>query len=114
MAVESDPRERPVKDREGQGAVFAAELLAGFAGDQRDAVERLLRRWSGRTLYLPRPDRGEGAERRVACARLQLAAGAGTADAARIVARQFRVSLRTAQADVQRAQWIQERLRTGD
>lgn len=91
---------------------FAADLLASLPdAAARAAAERVLQRWAGSTLYLPK-DRGAAPEQRVRAACLLLAGDTSTTDAATVLMQRFGCSRRTAQGDVAKAaQRVQESLR---
>lgn len=73
------------------GSQFVAELLAALPPEAQRAALRVVRRWGGRSVYLPVPDAAERQRRREVAA-LLLRSGVDRAEVARIVAERFGVS----------------------
>ncbi|WP_395699084.1 hypothetical protein [Aquabacterium sp.] len=96
------------------GAALVDEVLKAVPEASRAAVGRVLAKYAGQTIYLPKKDRLAQQRRREHAARTQLAGGASAADAVNVLMLRFPCSRRTAQADVLRVQRVQEPLRIGE
>lgn len=76
------------------GAELLSAVLTATPADCHHLVRAAFDRFAGQSLYLPK---GAGQrDRRIAAARLQLAAGASRADTARIIEARFHCSRRCA------------------
>ena len=94
------------RDGPGAGRQFIAELLgAATLGEPRRAVEEVVRRWGGATVYLPRASRIEAATRAVQALR---AAGVSSPESVRILRNRLGVSDATARRYLRQRSKVQE------
>lgn len=92
------------RDSGGAGAAFVADLCASLPPEARRAVERVVQRWAGSTLYLP----SRKTEERCRVAAMLLASGLDGADIAQALMQRFGVCRSTAWADVKKIASVQD------